>query len=256
MGWSLLVCLAVAWLTLWGLHTFKSTYLTLATGIQDDTYYYLLPAWNFARVGSFTFDGLTSSYGFQPLWELWLVVIAYFANSREMFLRVALFVGAMVYAATALAAGRAAHLVWRNATHKGGELALVVTGALLLLNTPVQLSNLTGKENALYGLLFATLLNLHLHDRINRWPGFPIVSGAVAGLILLVRLSPISLAVVALQPVPGAQASTRCPLHSEIHHRGDAHVNAVADLREAGLRIRTAARLDRLKIRRGLGIDC
>jgi hypothetical protein len=76
-----------------------------------------------------------------------------------------------------------------------------VTGALFLLNTPVQLSNLTGKENALYGLLFATLLNLHLDDRISRWRGFPVVSGAVAGLILLARLSPMSLAVVALQPV-------------------------------------------------------
>lgn len=80
--WWPTAALAALWLVLWGAHIFRSDYFALATGVQDDTYYYLLPAWNFSRAGWFTFDGLTSSYGFQPLWELCLAILAMWLPSR------------------------------------------------------------------------------------------------------------------------------------------------------------------------------
>lgn len=198
---SLAVALAVAWFVLWGLHAFKSAYLALATQVQDDTYYYLLPAWNFSRLGWFTFDGQTSSYGFQPLWEVVLTVLAFISHSRELFLRLALCTGALCYAITAVGAGRAASAIWRSVTGNTTVLAMTVATATLLLNTPVQLSNLTGKENALYGALLVTLLNLHLDQRLGRWRWLPVASGVIAGLILLARLSPMSVAVVAIHPL-------------------------------------------------------
>jgi len=193
--------LAVAWIALWGVHAFKSAYLVLATQVQDDTYYYLLPAWNFSRLGRFTFDGKTSAYGFQPLWELLLTVAASISNSRELFLRLTLFIGALCYAATAVGAGRAASAIWRGVNREPAVVAMAVAAATLLLNTPVQLSNLTGKENALYGVLLVMLLNLHLDERFGEWRGLPVVSGMVAGLILLARLTPMSVAVVIIHPV-------------------------------------------------------
>jgi hypothetical protein len=96
----------VGWAVLWWFHSFRSNYFALATAVQDDTFYYLLPAWNFSRFGWFTFDGLTRTYGFQPLWEICLAVLATASPSREAFLRIALFLGAVCYALTALGIAR------------------------------------------------------------------------------------------------------------------------------------------------------
>lgn len=141
--------LAVGWLALWTLHFARSHYFTIATTLQDDSFYYLLPAWNVSRLGWFTFDGLTPCYGFQPLWELCLSALALVMPSREAFLRASLVLAALCYALTALSAARVSALASQRTGHSGGAWAALVTAAVLLGNIPVQTSNLTGKENAL-----------------------------------------------------------------------------------------------------------
>lgn len=44
--------------------------------IADDAYYYIKPAWNFWEYGFVTFDGLTYTNGFHPLWMLILIIVA------------------------------------------------------------------------------------------------------------------------------------------------------------------------------------
>jgi hypothetical protein len=187
-------------MTLWYVNAFRSDYLTLATGVQDDTYYYLLPAWNFSRHGWFTFDGLTRTYGFQPLWEICLSIVAFAASSREMLLRTALALGAILYGLTAFQIARLVTALWRQTNNAGGVIGAFVGAAALLLNTPVQMSNLTGKENALYGFFLISLLNLTPVHRVIGSRELAVRSGVLAGLIVLARVTPMSLAVLVLQP--------------------------------------------------------
>ena len=49
---------------------YRSDIDSLAISIQDDSYYYLLPAFNLKTYGFFTFDGEHETYGFQPLYAL------------------------------------------------------------------------------------------------------------------------------------------------------------------------------------------
>lgn len=44
--------------------------------LADDAYYYLLPATNFWALGFYSFDGLTGTNGFHPLWMLLLTAMA------------------------------------------------------------------------------------------------------------------------------------------------------------------------------------
>lgn len=63
----LLSCLALAL----GLSVLLAPYLTLSgrsIALTDDAYYYLLPAANFCKLGFYSFDGLTATNGFHPLW--------------------------------------------------------------------------------------------------------------------------------------------------------------------------------------------
>lgn len=128
-------------------------------------------------------------------------MVAAVSHSREYFLRLTLLLGSVLYAATALGAGRAAGAICGTDPRQRSVLAAVVAASTLLLNVPVQLSNLAGKENALYGALLVAFVNLHLDRRVRHRPWFPILCGVVAGLILLTRVTPMSLAVVAVQPL-------------------------------------------------------
>lgn len=45
--------------------------------VQDDSFYYFKIAENFIYTGKFTFDGLSATNGFQPLWQLIVIIIFY-----------------------------------------------------------------------------------------------------------------------------------------------------------------------------------
>ena len=66
---------------------FTDIQILATTWIQDDSFYYWQAAWMFKDVGFFTFDGLNSTYGFQPLWTLILTALAYPSPDKVSFLR-------------------------------------------------------------------------------------------------------------------------------------------------------------------------
>lgn len=49
----------------------------------DDTYYYLLTAWNLKAVGFATFDGINSTNGVQFLWFTLLAGLAYLVSTKR-----------------------------------------------------------------------------------------------------------------------------------------------------------------------------
>src|SRR5439155_23343645 len=69
---SLLVVLGLIPLRAFLNRIVKSDYLALAVSTPDDSFYYLLPAWRFITHGYFTFDGVQTTYGFQPLFMVLL----------------------------------------------------------------------------------------------------------------------------------------------------------------------------------------
>jgi hypothetical protein len=209
--WPLVALSSVAclWFAIWIRHFFASDYLSIATSIQDDSYYYLLPAWNVSRLGSFTFDGVTRTYGFQPLWELLLAALGSVLSSRELFLRLALATSALLYAGAAVITGLTARAVWRTRRSSGGSAALMAAGAALLLNPQFSTSSLTGKENALYAAVFSSLIFLSL-SATPPWPlSAKYARGCLAGLALLTRLTPMSVVATMLSYLPIVQRGNR-----------------------------------------------
>ncbi len=176
-----------------------SEYPGLALSVPDDAYYYLLPAWNFSRIGFFTFDGLHPTFGFQPLWGLLLAGIGALCPDREVFLRAALFGGEAMHGATVVVLGLAG---WRL----GGRTSAAVACGLFLANLPFLRASTCGMENALYGLLLALNLLAALPvgavSRIGASPPTPasravvglLGSGLLIGLLPFARLTPGSLA--------------------------------------------------------------
>lgn len=51
---------------------------------QDDFYYYLKLGENFWKYGFFTFDGINTTNGFQPLWQLIIIIISLFFEGDSL----------------------------------------------------------------------------------------------------------------------------------------------------------------------------
>lgn len=176
---------------------FASDLRALAASIPDDSFYYLLPAFRLKTAGFFTFDGIHPTYGFQPLWELVLAALAFGVRDREAFLRVALFLPHLARLATAGVLFRVGYEM-RLPDGRSNALAALAAPGLYLLNVPLFFASVDGKENALYGLMLATLLMGLL--RVKRRAAaasrrLVAAIGACLALALLTRISPGSLAV-------------------------------------------------------------
>lgn len=180
-------------------YAWDSTLENLVCAVQDDSFYYLVPAWNAAHGGGFSLGGEITS-GFQPLYELVLTAISYFCNSLETLFRTALTLNGCLYALTALVLAVTVRRMVSSLFPRLPPLAVAVSSnaaalSFLCLHT-VFLSSLTGKENALAALLLAALIAGMVHE----WQGRhrPLLIGALCGLLLLARITPSSLAYVAV----------------------------------------------------------
>lgn len=150
-------------------------YFLLATGnlqdvveyFYDDGYYYLAVAANIADTGRSTFDGVTLTNGYQPLWLLVLTALAKISGTapRTFFNAACVLVDCIAIAAVALGGGRlnrstrypalclgvglaAIVLRWPLVFIQGLEPILLLPLAMFLL---VSLEQLT-EERQLYGL--------------------------------------------------------------------------------------------------------
>ncbi len=113
---------------------------------RDDTFYYLLPAWNAHRLGFVTFDGIHPTNGVQLLWfaVAWLAAAA--VSSKGTL--------ALVVLAGCIAANALCHLVVLRACTAMGWRGLAPLLSLLwfavCLSTPLYLR---GMENSLHALV-------------------------------------------------------------------------------------------------------
>ncbi|GEN06511.1 hypothetical protein MFU01_15480 [Myxococcus fulvus] len=180
-----------------------SDFLELAASIQDDSFYYLLPAYHFKTKLFFTFDGLTPSYGFQPMYELLLAGLAVFHDDFESFFRGAMAMGVWLHVLTSVLL---VLLVMRGADAKAPwlrNLQLVlagVAGLFYFTRGTVLLSAMTCKENALTALVFVGLLLVATADA--RTPAerrrLSLVVGLGLSALLLCRMLPTSLVIAGL----------------------------------------------------------
>jgi len=156
--------------------------------VEDDSFYYFVLARNLAGHGLSTFDGMTLTNGYQPLWQLVLTVQA--AIWRDSF-------SATVLVESAALVG-AAFLVFRTIDVDAfWYLPLLSVVLVVLVGYPLVL---TGMETSLLFFTFAAfVLALKQAERPNAgWHGLAITAGLVIGA----RLDAAFFVVAALLIVP------------------------------------------------------
>lgn len=156
----------------------------VTTRMQDDSFYYLQPARMFVQTRRFTFDGYNVTYGFQPLWMLLIVILAYVVPDRWILVLASLIMGSVFYCGTGL-------LLYVLARRFTGGLGTLVAPTLWLINPPLLALYTTGKENSLYAFLL--VLFLILYYRLVEIPSLSsfILWGIVGGLLVLSRINSI-----------------------------------------------------------------
>jgi hypothetical protein len=178
------IFLAVAVFIAIAVYAFGSDIRELAANrLQDDSYYYLQPAWNFSRSGIFTFDGEHPTYGFQPLWMIVLAVLARVSPDKLFFLRASVALGGLFFCLTGVALYRLTRgwlTGWRG----------VIGPILWTANYSLIAIYITGKENALFAFLLVLSCVL-IRRRMNAPARGAWMEGAVLGLMVLSRVNAI-----------------------------------------------------------------
>jgi hypothetical protein len=188
----LLVCVALVAKSVFS-YSWSSNFMNLACSIQDDSFYYFIPAWNGAHGSGLTFGGEKTS-GFQPLYEALLTFFSLFCTTLESLVRVAINLNGWLFALTALtvglAAGRLIDAALPGMRRTAVALSMSVAALSFLCLHTVFFSSLTGKENALAAFLLAAIIWTVLAKVQNR--STAAVTGLLCGLLLLTRISPAS----------------------------------------------------------------
>lgn len=176
----------------------------LACTIQDDSFYYILPAYNFHTAGFFTFDGHNPTYGFQPFYMVLLSMLGSCFTSLPLFFKAVLTLNSLAHIATALViflaiatALRAKAVAWRYLVSLAG-------GLMYLLNMDVFMANTTGKENPVAALILAAMVLVTLQlaaapqrEKDRRTAAYTATLGLLIGTLVICRILPTTLLLVA-----------------------------------------------------------
>ena len=188
----MLACIAIVFMSVYS-YSWSSTLINLNCSIQDDSFYYFVPAWNESHGAGFTFGGEKTS-GFQPLYELLLTSLSYFTPSLESLLRAAINLNGWLFAATALLCGFTLRPLIRSFApglrYEATALSMLVGGLTYLCLHAAFFNSVTGKENALAAMLLAAMIWMAFTDRHDRYHA--ILVGALCGLLLVTRVAPAS----------------------------------------------------------------
>jgi hypothetical protein len=175
-------------------YAWSSTFVNLACSIQDDSFYYFIPAWNGGHGAGFTFGGEKTS-GFQPLYEVILTSASHFCRSLESLVRFAITLNGCCFALTGLFAGLAVRQLMGAAVPgsrpAAGALSMCVAALSFLSLHTVYFSSVTGKENALAALLLVTLIWSVLAGGRSLVRSF--LLGLLCGLLLVTRIAPATI---------------------------------------------------------------
>jgi len=182
VSWTATVTLAALVFLAILIYAFGSDLRELACNrLQDDSFYYLQPAWNFSRSGIFTFDGEHPTYGFQPLWMIVLAALARLSPDKFFFLRAGVALGGLFFCLTGLALFRLARgwvTGWRA----------IIGPVLWTANFSLLGAYITGKENALFAFLLVFSC-IRILQRMNASARGAWVDGAILGLMVLSRVN-------------------------------------------------------------------
>jgi len=118
----------------------------LAALIPDDSYFYLQVAERYATHGTFTFGPGAETYGFQPLWQLLVIGLAYFTPDRSALLHATLLACVALRVLTGMALFRLGRSLW-------GVAAGVFASAVWAFDPAIAVWSWGLKENTLYALL-------------------------------------------------------------------------------------------------------
>ncbi len=154
----------------------------------DDAYYYFAVAANFPRLGYWSFDGLNSTNGVQPLWAIALSTTAQALDWLGLQDRGTL---ARIFVAMAAAAhaGSCVLLALLLARFVSVGTAIIAAGAFLL-PLGIVWQRVWGLENGLYALLLlATIGHYHVVHLARPAMRTALVLGALLGLTTLARLN-------------------------------------------------------------------
>ncbi|MBZ0111354.1 MAG: hypothetical protein K8J08_02730 [Thermoanaerobaculia bacterium] len=196
VGALMVACLGAALVAAFAARILRSPFASVVASIQDDSFYYLVPAWRFHTDLVFTFDGIHSTSGFQPLYMLVLAVLAIGFDSFETFVRSSLLLNATLHVTTALLIYSCCLRLLRpfNAARVPAAFAVAVA---YLSNMTVFCLMTTAKENALYGVLVAASFLVLVSTRPSQ-ARTNVLVGALAAALVLTRLLPGSLLLAAL----------------------------------------------------------
>ena len=152
---------------------------TGANQFQDDAFYYLVPAQHFLRQGRFTFDGVTPTYGFHPLWMAVTLaagaVVGPHAAPEHFVFALNLVEKAVQALALALC------LAWFVRERTRDAAAAGYLGIALLLLCPLYIIFHQGMETTLAVLLLAAAIHALRTDRLT-------ALGVLLALLFLCRL--------------------------------------------------------------------
>lgn len=178
VAFGLAIRLAIAWQDLETL---------VAKVLPDDAFYYLVTADRISDGQNITFDGITLSNGYHPLWLFFLAPI-YFLRGRSLPLHVALTASALMDVAAAAMVGLAVKRLTDNSR------AAVVALAVYLFLPQNVLTSVDGVENSLSAVLLAALL-LSVVTAIRRPPDartrLYVLIAILGGLMSLARTDSI-----------------------------------------------------------------
>lgn len=181
---------------------FESEINALAASIQDDSFYYIIPAFNFSNGNGFTFGG-EKSYGFQVGYELLLVVVALFTNSIHELLRFSLLLNALLFAATGLIIYFIVVRVVASFENlefpKGIAYVAGLTASIIYLSNYWNFFNsITAKENALAAFLLSVAIYFSLRNDGDNKSRNALAAGLVCGFLFLTRPVPSTILYLAV----------------------------------------------------------
>ncbi|MGB7539420.1 MAG: hypothetical protein WBM17_12850, partial [Anaerolineales bacterium] len=158
--------------------------------LQDDSFYYLQPAWNFSRTGIFTFDGEHPTYGFQPLWMIVLAVLARLSPDKIFFLRASVALGGFFFCLTGW-------MLFKLARGWASGWQAMIAPVLWTANASLLGVYITGKENALYAFLLVFSC-IRIFRRMTAPGKGAWLDGILLGLLVLSRINALIPAVLLL----------------------------------------------------------
>ena len=146
---------------------------------QDDAFYYLVPAKHLLQQGRFTFDGVTPTYGFHPLWMLVTVTLTAIVGPGAAPEHLVFAMNLVEKAIQGIAA--ALCIAWYVREREADGSAAGFLGIALLLLCPYYIVFDQGMETTLAVALLAASVQALRRDR-------PILLGMLLALLFLCRL--------------------------------------------------------------------